>query len=138
MRRRNAIWGASLLLVAAVLAGCADAQKLAIARVLDARDAAITHRDTAAFSSLLIDDYNDRGRTKITLVAELMDLFDRFDATEMESFDRIIRLIDDTHAQCEQSYRLRVRSGEDWREIIQREQLYLKKTPTGWKISGGL
>ncbi len=121
-----------------MLAGCSDVEKARIDAVLDARDAAVTARDIDGYSKLLLADYHDRGRTKITVVASMIDLFSQFDETRMQSFDRNIILIDENHAQCEQSYHLKVRIDNDWREITQREQLYLTKTPAGWRISGGL
>jgi hypothetical protein len=106
--------------------------------VLDARDAAITHRDIAAYSALIHPGYNDHGRTKVDMVARMIHLFDRFDRMEMRSFDRTIRLLDDDHAQCMQSYKLRVHADDRWRELTSREELELIRAPSGWKISGGL
>ena len=127
-----------MLALALPLAGCTDAQKLAIRSVMDARDQAICHKDIRAYSSLLLTDYHDHGQTKVDVVAQMMDMFDRFDQLDMHSFDRVIRVLDATHAQCEQSYRLRVRRHQVWRTIVEREQLALRKTADGWKISAGL
>ncbi len=141
MRKRAVSWAGSLLAAGLLLnlAGCGEWEKMAISRVLDARDAAITAQDIGAYSILILDGYHDeRGRNKVRLVAEMLDLFDRFEKSEMQSFDRACRLTDDAHALCEQSYRLRVFADGDWREIVQREQLELTRTGSGWKISGGL
>ena len=106
--------------------------------MLDARDAAISHRDIAAYSSLIDPRYRDRGNTKVDMVARMIHLFDRFDRMEMRSFNRTIRLVDDEHAQCMQSYKLRVHADGKWRAMTSREELELTRTPAGWKISGGL
>jgi len=74
----------------------------------------------------------------VDIVARMIHLFDQFDALEMHSFNRKVYLVDDTHADCAQSYRLRVRAGDRWREMVQREELSLERTPAGWKISAGL
>lgn len=95
-------------------------------------------RDIAAYSALIASNYRDGKRGKVEVVARMMGLFDRFDEVQMKSFDRTIRIIDDTHAQCQQSYRLQVRSEGKWHKMVQREQISLERTPTGWKISGGL
>jgi len=120
------------------LAACSGADKASINAVLDARNAAISARDIGAYSDLILPDYMDHGHSKVDVVARMIHLFDRFDALEMHSFNRNLHLVDDSHADCAQSYRLRVRSGSRWREMVQREELSLERTPAGWKISAGL
>jgi len=121
-----------------LLTACGSADKASINAVLDARNAAISARDIGAYSDLILPDYKDHGRSKVAIVAQVIHLFDRFDALEMHSFNREVHLVDNTHADCAQSYRLRVRSGDRWREMVQREELSLQRTPAGWKISAGL
>ncbi len=132
--RRSVIF--SLILLTAI--ACSDVQKVEINHILDARDQAVSNGDIGAYSKLLLKDYQDHGQTKITVVARTINLFSQFDATRMQSFDRKIILLDDKHAQCEQSYHLKVKSDGKWREITQREQLYFTRSPAGWRISGGL
>jgi len=121
-----------------LIAACSGADKASINGVLDARNAAITAHDIGAYSSLILPDYTDHARSKVDVVAQMIHLFDRFDALEMHSFNREIHLVDDTHADCAQSYRLKVRADGRWREMVQREELSLQRTAAGWKISGGL
>ncbi|HKI61779.1 MAG TPA: hypothetical protein VKA31_05750 [Mariprofundaceae bacterium] len=121
-----------------ILSACGDMQKVAINGILDDRDSAVSSGDIGAYSRLLLRDYQDHGQTKVTVVARMINLFSQFDSTQMKSFDRHVKLIDDHHAQCEQSYHLKVQKDGDWREITQREQLYLTRTAAGWRISGGL
>ncbi len=120
------------------IAACGGADNASINAVLDARDTAITTRDIGAYSSLIVPDYMDHHRSKVDVVARMIHLFGQFDALDMHSFDREIHLVDDTHADCAQSYRLKVRSGGRWRKMVQREELSLERTPAGWKISAGL
>jgi hypothetical protein len=127
-----------MLALAIPLAGCSEVQKIEIRSVMDARDQAICHKNIQAYSKLLLTAYRDHGQTKVDVVAQMMGLFNRFDQLDMHSFDRVIRMTDATHAQCEQSYRLRVRRHQVWRTIVEREQLRLQKTADGWKISAGL
>lgn len=117
---------------------CSSTDKASINAVLDARDTAITARDIGAYSSLILPDYMDHGRDKVGIVAQMIHLFNRFDALDMHSFDREIHLVDDTHADCAQSYKLRVHADGRWREMVQREELSLRRTSAGWKISAGL
>ena len=65
-------------------------------------------------------------------------LFAQFEKTEMQSSQRVIRLLDDQHAECEQNYLLRVKADGTWRQLNQRERITLTKTSEGWKISAGL
>ena len=131
--------GICLCLFACLMfSACGDMQKVQINSILDARDGAVSSGDIGAYSRLLLKDYQDHGQTKITVVARMINLFSQFESTQMKSFNRHVRLIDDHHAQCEQSYHLKVKMDGDWREITQREQLYLTRTPAGWRISGGL
>jgi len=128
-----------LILTTITITACSDVQKTEINSLLDARDQAISHKDISSYSQLLLSDYmDDHGKSKITVVAQFIRMFDQFEQTEMHSYDRTIHLLDDTHAQCEQSYKLRVKADDRWREIVQREQLYFVKTRAGWRISGGL
>ncbi len=133
-RKSIVLW--PLLLIA--LVACSDAQKIEINRILDARDQAVSNGNIDEYSRLLLAGYYDRGQTKITVVARMINLFSQFDKMQMQSFDRKIILLDEQHAQCEQSYRLRVERDGDARDIVQSEQLYLTRTPAGWRISGGL
>ncbi len=120
------------------ITACGGAGKSSVNAVLDARDAAITTHNISAYSGLILPDYMDHGRSKVEVVAQMIHLFNKFDRLDMHSFDRQIYLVDGTHADCAQSYRLRVCVGGHWRKMVQREELSLKRTPAGWKISGGL
>ncbi len=127
-----------MLACAIWLNACSETDKAAINAVLDARDAAITHRDIAAYQALIHPEYHDRGHTRADMVARMAHLFERFDRLEMHSFDRAIHLLDANHARCIQSYKLRVHADDRWRQLTSREELELIRTSSGWKISGGL
>ncbi|ATX80060.1 hypothetical protein Ga0123461_1647 [Mariprofundus aestuarium] len=126
-----------ILLITLILASCSS-EKQEIHEVLDARDIAFTAHDTAAYSALLHPNYNHLKQNSSDVIERVKQLFSQFDMMEMHSRDRTIYFVDDTHAQCEQSYRLRVKADNRWREINRRERIELTKSPDGWKISGGL
>ncbi|HKJ83209.1 MAG TPA: hypothetical protein VJ961_04225 [Mariprofundaceae bacterium] len=140
MRRSRGVllYGLVAICCGLFISACGASDQSAIGKVLDARDRAISSHDVAAYSSLIATDYRDDGRTKVDIVAQMINLFDHFDEVKMHSFDRNIQLNGDRHAECRQSYRLAVRSGKHWEKMVQREQLSLVRTPVGWKISGGL
>jgi len=64
-------------------------------------------------------------------------LFQQFEEIQMHSYNRTITL-HGPHAECEQSYNLRVFRDGDWRSLVQRERVLLEKNASGWKIIGGI
>ncbi len=106
--------------------------------LLDVRDQAISERDISAYAGLIAEDYLDGKRNRQDVIAQVEDMFNVFIELQMHSFDRKIRVLDDGQAECKQSYRLKVRAGTDWRQIVEREQIRLKQTDKGWRISSGL
>lgn len=126
------------LLSSSLLLACNDIDKIGVSQLLDARDQAITHRNISEYSALVSSSYHDRNRTKVEVVAQMLSLFDQCQRTEMNSYNRQIRKLDDNIAQCEQSYTLKVYADGQWRQIVQREQLTLKEEANGWKIVSGL
>lgn len=117
---------------------CSDIQKMEIEAVLDARNSAVSARNIDAYSSLLIQSYQDQGQDKAEAVSKMHQLFEQFDALEMKTFGRTIRILENGQAQCEQTYYLRAKADDKWREFNQREQISLLKTASGWQISGGI
>lgn len=107
-------------------------------KLLDARDAAISHRDIKAYAALIADDYHGNRQGKADIVAQMRQLFAQFNQLKMKSFDRNISIIDSNHAQAMQSYQLKVLADGKWREMLQREELSLTRGPAGWQISSGL
>jgi len=115
-----------------------ESDEAGIHAVLDARDQAISSRDINAYSQLIADGYQDNGRDREQVLAQTGDMFRTFIELHMQSFDREVRLLGKGAAECRQSYRLRVRAGASWRQIVEREQISLKKTDAGWRITAGL
>jgi hypothetical protein len=127
-----------VLALVLTITACSDIQKMEIETVLDARNSAVSESNINAYSRLLIQSYQDQGQRKADVVSKMLQLFEQFDALEMKSFGRTIRILENGHAQCEQTYYLRVKADNKWREFNQREQISLTRTTTGWQISGGL
>ena len=114
--------------------GCEQQDKSAIAKLLDNRNTAVIEKDIDAYSNLLSSKYHN----KQDIIHQMHVLFKQFKHIQMHSHNRHIRIIDEEHAECEQSYTLSVESDGHTRHMIQREQLQLIKTEQGWKISAGL
>jgi len=121
-----------------LLAACSQSASSDVNRVLNARDQAISNRDISAYTILIADDYQDGGKTKAEMVAHTKELFAQFKGLKMESFGRDIFIADENNARAAQSYRLKVLMDGSWREMLQREELSLTRTDSGWKISAGL
>jgi len=128
----------AILALALTITACSDIQKMEIETVLDARNSAVSESNINAYSSLLIQSYQDQGQSKADLISKMLQLFKQFDALEMTSFGRTIRILESGHAQCEQTYYLRAKADNKWREFNQHEQISLTRTTAGWQISGGL
>jgi len=121
-----------------LLSACSEQDKVDIRSVLDARDTAVSNHDIKSYAGLLISGYKDNNQTEFEIINRMRSLFNQFEQIEMASDNRTIRLLDDQHAECEQSYLLHVQANGEWRQINQRERISLTKTDAGWKISGGL
>lgn len=127
-----------LFIITATLLACSEMEKSDINELMDARDLAISQRSISDYSALIYSNYDDQGRSKVDVVAQMVALFDKFDRAEMRSHNRKIQQINDKLARCDQSYTLKVLADGKWRQIVQREQLTLTRDHDGWKISGGL
>jgi len=129
----------ALVLLLLMMNACSEYNKTEINALLDARDLAVSTHNIKAYDALLIPDYQDQtGQSEFDIVSKMNRLFAQFERTEMHSSNRIIRLVDSQHAECEQSYVLRVKADGTWRQLNQRERIFLTHTNDGWKISGGL
>ena len=127
----------AVMLMLVLLAACSNTtSKSDLSKLLDSRDAAISNQDLTLYASLLLDTYNDEQGTGI--LAQMQQIFARFEQVDMTSRDREIRIVNLDEAMCEQTYVLKVFADGGWREIIQREQLYFKRKNGQWKISAGL
>jgi len=129
---------ATLLISLALLTACNASNTADISQVLDARNTAISEKNIAIYADIVIADYDANGRTKEDVLLQMYDLFKHFQNIKMQSHNRHINIIDDNHALCEQSYSLKVMADNEWRNIVQKEQLELTKQGDTWKISGGL
>ncbi|RLL51018.1 hypothetical protein D8Y20_10450 [Mariprofundus sp. EBB-1] len=135
---RNHILTISIFMLFNLLA-CSDYDKQAINALLDARDIAVSTHNIRGYDALLLPDYHDKsGQSEFDIVSKMNKLFAQFEETEMTSSNRVIRMLDEHSAECEQSYLLRVKADGTWRQLNQRERITLSKTSDGWKISGGL
>ncbi|OIO69145.1 MAG: hypothetical protein COW19_01525 [Zetaproteobacteria bacterium CG12_big_fil_rev_8_21_14_0_65_55_1124] len=121
-----------------LLSACSEVAVSGVNSLLDARDATISNRDIIGYSELIADDYQGRKLGKVDIIKHMQQMFDQFTQLKMESFDREIFIADDTHAQAAQSYRMKVLMDGTWREMLQREELSLTRSDSGWKISSGL
>lgn len=122
------------LILGLLLASCTEKSK--VSETLDLRDISISHQDIELYTSLLSRPYLEH--EGIHSIEKTKSLFARFDAIKMQSRDRNIQIIDESHAACEQTYILQVLADGEWRKIVQREQLELHKEEGAWRISSGL
>jgi len=117
---------------------CSPLDKSAISDVLDARITAINNQDIEAYRQVITAEYLDQGRSRADVISQMQQLFERFESIQMQSYNRHIHISDSKHAECEQSYSLKVFADGEWRNLVQREQLKLLLIKQQWKINAGL
>lgn len=122
----------------ALLTACNSTNTADVSAVLDARNAAMNEKNIATFADLLLDDYNVKGRTKEDILLQIFALFKDFQTLQIQTHNRHINIIDDKHALCEQSYTIKAMADNEWRSMVQQEQIQLIKQGGVWKISAGL
>ncbi|MDX8397348.1 MAG: hypothetical protein R8K49_03410 [Mariprofundaceae bacterium] len=127
-----------LTLLLLSLSACIPQDKADITALLEARNQAINSQNIAAYGQVIMQNYQDHGRTREDTLKQMQQLFERFERIDMQSSNRHIHLIDATHAECEQSYTLKVFADGQWRHIVQREQLQLSRSDKQWQIQAGL
>jgi len=127
-----------LVILLALLTACNTSDTADISKLLDARNAAVNEKNIAAYADVLLEEYHSNRQNKEAILLQMHDLFKHFQTIQMQTHNRHINIIDDTHALCEQSYALKVKADNEWRNIVQKEQLQLTKQNNTWKISGGL
>jgi hypothetical protein len=128
----------AVLILLAALTACNATNTADISAVLDARNLAVNEKNIAAYADVITDNYNQNSHTKDDVLMQMFNLFKHFQAIQMQTHNRHINIIDDNHALCEQSYTLKVMADNEWRSMVQQEQLELTKQGDIWKISGGL
>jgi len=128
----------AVLILLAALTACNATNTADISAVLDARNLAVNEKNIAAYADVITDNYNQNSHTKDDVLMQMFNLFKHFQAIQMQTHNRHINIIDDNHALCEQSYTLKVMADNEWRSMVQQEQLQLTKQDDIWKISGGL
>lgn len=138
MRRFHTVTATLALCATLLLPACGDSPLSGVNTLLDARDRAISERNIAGYASLIAEDYHGRQQSKSDIVEQMRRLFEQFSQLKMESFGRDIYIADDKHARAAQSYRLNVLMDGSWREMLQREELSLVRSDSGWKIAAGL
>lgn len=126
------------LVFLALLTACNASNTDDISAVLDARTAAMNEKNIATFADLLSDSYHVKGHTKEDVLLQIFALFKDFQTIQMQTHSRHINIIDDRHALCEQSYTMKAMADNEWRSMVQQEQIQLTKQGDTWKISGGL
>jgi len=119
-----------------LLSSCTDFDKHEIDNLLDQRNTSISQKNINDYTALLNKAYKENAEN--TVVYDMQNIFDSFDKIEMSSRDRVIQIIDDNHAICEQTYILNVFANGEWRKMVKREQLKFQRENGHWKISSGL
>ena len=125
-----------LLFILLSFSACTDFEKNKIDHLLEQRNASISKKNIALYTSLLSQTY--RKNTGHEAIQNMQHIFSSFDKIKMISRDRIIQIISDDKAICEQTYVLKVFADNEWRQMVKREQLKFVREHGNWKINSGL
>ncbi len=131
---RFSVW----ILLIGVLTACVGSDDAAVQAVLNQRSQALQNKNIQQYAMLIADNYMSRGRDKKEVVDEMKRLFRMFNDIQMDTYDRMVRVLVGGHAECEQSYTLKVYADGVWRNITHREQIELQNQKGVWKITAGL
>jgi len=131
---RFSVW----ILLIGVLTACVGSDDTAVQAVLNQRSQALQDKNIQQYAMLIADNYMSRGRDKKEVVDEMKQLFRMFNDIQMKTYNRMVRVLVGGHAECEQSYTLKVYADGVWRNITHREQIELQNQKGVWKITAGL
>jgi len=118
--------------------GCSPSDHAAVEQVLNQRSQAMQEKNITLYAAVIADDYMSSGHDKKKVVDDMQHLFLAFDKIKMHTYNRTVRVLAHQHAECEQSYTLKVSADGTWRNITRREQLMLQKQGGVWKLTAGL
>jgi len=121
-----------------MLVACSQSDSDQLDALLNQRSVALQEKNIVQYQALISDDYHFLGRSKQDVVEEMQGLFQTFDAIQMTTYNRYIHLKDGAYAECQQSYTLKVKADDQWRNLTRSEQLQLQKKEGVWKIVSGL
>jgi hypothetical protein len=129
-----------LFLGAILLASYVRIEKAQVEKVLENRRLGLETKDIELYMSSVSPRYGGQAKGASLLREKALEMMTGFDSIQMSVSSRQVSItsITDQSAEALQTYEVKVRKGEQVRELRGKEKVGLRKEEGGWKIVSGL
>ncbi len=126
-----------LFLGAILLASCSRSEQAQVEKVLENRRLGLETKDIELYMSSISPRYGGQAKGASLLREKALEMIAGFDSIQMRLSSRQVSITDQS-AEALQTYEVKVRKGEQVRELRGKEKIGLRKEEGGWKIVSGL
>lgn len=137
-RKSSGGWPLFLLLVGAMaISSCSPSEESKVKATLEARRLGLEKKDIGIYMSSISFHYRGGEEARKAVRQQALAMMEAFDSIEMRIKECRIA-IDKDRAAAVQDYRIRVRRGDQLKELSGRERIFLMKEGNRWRIVSGL
>jgi len=126
-----------LFLGAILLASCSRSEQAQVEKVLESRRLGLETKDIELYMSSISPRYGGQAKGASLLREKALEMMAGFDSIQMRVSSRQVSITDQS-AEALQTFEVKVRKGEQVRELRGKEKIGLRKEEGGWKIVSGL
>jgi hypothetical protein len=126
-----------LFLGAILLASCSRSEQAQVEKVLENRRLGLETKDIELYMSSISPRYGGEAKGASLLRQKALEMMAGFDSIQMSVSSRQVSITDQS-AEALQTYEVKVRKGEQVRELRGKEKIGLRKEEGDWKIVSGL
>lgn len=137
MRQRTSLPLLLLFLGAILLASCSRSEQAQVEKVLESRRLGLETKDIELYMSSISPRYGGQAKGASLLREKALEMMAGFDSIQMRVSSRQVSITDQS-AEALQTFEVKVRKGEQVRELRGKEKIGLRKEEGGWKIVSGL
>ncbi len=120
-----------------MLASCSRSEQAQVEKVLETRRLGLEKTDIELYMSSISPRYGGQVEGATLLRKKALEMMAGFDAIQMSVSSRQVAITGQS-AEALQTYEVKVRKGEQVRELRGKERIGLRKEEGGWKIVSGL
>jgi len=137
VRQRTSLPLLLLFLGAILLASCSRSEQAQVEKVLESRRLGLETKDIELYMSSISPRYGGQAKGASLLREKALEMMAGFDSIQMRVSSRQVSITDQS-AEALQTFEVKVRKGEQVRELRGKEKIGLRKEEGGWKIVSGL
>ena len=137
MRQRTSLPLLLLFLGAILLASCSRSEQAQVEKVLESRRLGLETKDIELYMSSISPRYGGQAKGASLLREKALEMMAGFDSIQMRVSSRQVSITGQS-AEALQTFEVKVRKGEQVRELRGKEKIGLRKEEGGWKIVSGL